>query len=282
MAYEVTIVSAFFDIGRGKWGGKIGNHAIPGWLVRSNETYLDRFTDLAPLQNQMIIFTQAAFAEAIFEIRRSHNLDDLTSVVVCDELFGPTGLLADRVDLLRSRMRVELHNFVLDAGCPEYWNADYVMLNALKSVFVCTAIRLKLIGCSQAAWVDFGYCRDNHRFEPGGAWLFDCGDRMNLFYIRAPDERPIFDIVRTGDVYFQGCHIVGPVGYWPRFSELIDEAIVSLLKCGLVDDDQTALLMAYRRTPGLFRIHAVDPSDWFVLFRNFGWLGDTTSVPVAA
>ncbi len=269
MTEDVSIVTAFFDIGRGDWHGEASGHLIPRWLARSNETYLGWFNNLARLRNQIVVFTEEKFADTILDIRKRHGLESITSIMVCDNLLGPNGRLADIVSLLRTRMRQEFHEFVRDAGCPEYWNADYVMLNALKTVFVCTTTDLRLNAHEQIAWIDFGYCRDDRRFDPTVPWRFDCDGRMNLFYIREPDDRPIFEIVRTGDVYFQGCHIVGPADCWFRFSQLIDEAMASLLACGLVDDDQTALLMAYRRAPELFRIHAVDPADWFVIFRKF-------------
>ncbi len=266
---DISIVSAFFDIGRGGWLGDVNGQPVSRWQ-RSVDTYLEWFDNLARLKNQIVIFTEQKFAEKLLEIRRRHGLDAMTNVLVCDDLFGPNGKLADLRAQFEARMRPELHNLVLNPTLPEYWNPDYVLINALKSAMVCATLRLRLNIHRQVAWIDFGYCRDDLRFDPAIPWRFDCGDRMNLFYIRQPDNRPIFDIVRTGDVYFQGCHLVGPDICWFRFAELIDEAMSSLLACGLVDDDQTALLMAYRRAPELFRIHAVDASDWFVIFRNFG------------
>jgi Bacterial protein of unknown function (HtrL_YibB) len=91
---------------------------------------------------------------------------------------------------------------------------------------------------------------------------------MNIFYVREPDDRPIFDIIRSGSQYIQGCHLVGPADAWIRFRELMDEALRSLLACGLVHHDEPRILMAYRRAPELFKIHAVDPSDWFVIFKQ--------------
>ena len=267
--YDVSIVSAFFDIGRGSWPENVNGLAVPQWLVRSTDTYFAWFDNLARLKNQIVVFTEKKFAAPILEIRKRHGLEAMTSIMVCDDLFGPDGRLAQLGTRFQARMRPELHAFVLNPGCPEYWNADYVMINALKSVFICEAIKLGLNAHQQVAWIDFGYCRDDRRFDCSTPWRFDCGDRMNLFYIREPDDRPIFDIVRTGDVYFQGCHFVGPARSWFCFKELMDEAMASLLACGLVDDDQTTILMAYRRAPELFRIHAVDPSDWFVVLRDF-------------
>lgn len=269
MSYEVSIVSAFFDISRGQWEGDVGGHRVHAWLKRTNEQYLGWFANLGRLKNQLVIFTESKFADQVLDIRRGQGLELETVVIVCDGLFSDDGPLAEPLSDIKNAMRHELHRFVTDPALPEYWNASYVLLNALKSVFVCTAIDRKLIANEQIAWIDFGYCRDGKRFDPGAPWRFDCQDRMNIFYIREPDSRPIFDVVRTGDVYFQGCHLVGSPAAWYRFRDLIGEMMASLLDCGLVDDDQTMLLMAYRRAPEFFRIHAVSPDDWFVVLRDF-------------
>ena len=59
---EITIVSAFFDIGRGNWSKEQGH---PGYLQRSCEKYIDYFSNLAKLENDMIIFTSSEFSEKI-------------------------------------------------------------------------------------------------------------------------------------------------------------------------------------------------------------------------
>jgi len=263
MSHEVSIVSAFFDIGRDSWEGR------NGWLRRTTEDYLGWFNNLGRLKNQMIIFTESKFAADILQIRRMNGLESDTIVMLCDHLFAENGPVGTQVGAIRQAMRPEFRGFVQDPERPEYWNANYVLLNSLKSAFVCAAMKLGLNAHEQIAWIDFGYCRDDRRFDPSVPWCFDCGGRMNIFHIQEPDERPIFDVIRTGDVYFQGCHIVGPTTAWFQFRELIDEVMSSMLACGLIDDDQTAILMAYRRAPELFRIHSITPNDWFVVLRDF-------------
>jgi hypothetical protein len=137
-----------------------------------------------------------------------------------------------------------------------------------KFSIVTSAIEMGLVDTTDLAWIDFGYCRDDARFDRTRPWSFDCRDKVHLFYVEAPDDRPIFDIVRSGTTYFQGGHIVGPATRWAEYRELIDDAFRSLLDCGIPDDEQTAMLMAYRRAPHLFQTHAVDPADWFVIFRQ--------------
>jgi protein YibB len=267
--HGVSIVTAFFDLGRNEWHGEVSGRPIHGSQRRSNEQYLAWFNNLARLKNQMIIFTERKFVAPILEMRRKHGLEPETSVMVCDGLFAPNGPLARTIRLIEQLIQPEFQAFVRDPALPEYWNANYIMMTHLKTVLVCSAIKLGLNLHRQIAWMDFGYCRDDQRFDVDVPWQFDCRGRMNMFYMREPDSRPIFDIVRTGDVYFQAGIIVGLAEHWFRFIQLMDEAMGSLLACGLVDDEQTAMVMAYRRAPNLFRINAVDSSDWFSVLRNF-------------
>jgi protein YibB len=276
--HDVSIVSAFFDIGRGGWSSEVNGVPVPAWQKRSTDTYLERFDNLARLRDQMVIFTEERFAGAILDIRRQHGLEELTAILVCDDLLGENGQLADLYRSIELTMGSELHGLVHNPGYPEFWNPDYVLLMSLKPVFVCAALDLGLIAHAQIAWVDFGYCRDDQRFDPAVPWQFDCGGRMNIFYVQAPDDRPIFDVIRSGAQYFQGCHLVGPADCWPRFRELMDDAWVSLLACGLVHHDEPSILMAYRAMPELFRANAVDPTDWFVLFRKFRQMGQNASL----
>lgn len=266
---DVTIVTAFFDIGRGDWLGEVKGRPVQGFR-RSNELYMQWFKNLAPINNDMVIFTELQFAESVLNARREHGLESITTILTYDNLLGPDGYLHHQRESVARSMGFEFQEFVDSPACPEYWNPDYILVNALKTVFVCTTIKLGLNLSPQLAWIDFGYCRDGSTLERKAPWRFDCDGRMHIFYIREPDERPVFDIIRSGDVYFQACHIVGPADCWFELRELMDDTIKSMLSCGLVDDDQTQLLVAYRRAPELFRIHAVDPSDWFVLFRRFG------------
>src|SRR5579871_1106415 len=141
-------------------------------------------------------------------------------------------------------------------------------MTMFKFSIVTTAIEMGLVNTTDLAWIDFGYCHDDKRFDRAQPWSFECRGKIHLFYVQEPDDRPIFDVVRAGTTYFQAGHIVGPTASWGAFRGLIQDAFSSLLDCGLPDDEQTAMLMAYRNSPHLFHTHAVDPSDWFVIFKQ--------------
>ena len=62
----ITIVTAFFDIGRGEWTPDKG---LPHYLERKTETYIERFSNLATLENPMVIYTSKDLAPKIQQIR---------------------------------------------------------------------------------------------------------------------------------------------------------------------------------------------------------------------
>ncbi len=262
---DISIVTAFFDIGRGEWQkNKILDHSYQ----RSSATYLERFSHLAKINNQMIVFTSSAFAPKILELRRAFDRDSQTIIFVIDDLFSePT--IAELEARIASKMNDRFRQWTVASDAPEYNFSRYVLVNALKSAFVNTAHAEGAIDAGQAAWIDFGYCRDGQRLDASTRWRFDTRGKMNLFHIRQIDQMPIFEVVKRGTVFFQGCHILVPVSKWSSFASEVGLALEALLTCDLVDDDQTLLLMAYRKNPADFIIHAVDPADWFVIFRNF-------------
>ncbi len=54
MNSSITIVTAFFDIGRGSWTSDKG---FSPHLERTSDSYIEYFKNLSELDNDMIIFT---------------------------------------------------------------------------------------------------------------------------------------------------------------------------------------------------------------------------------
>ena len=77
------------------------------------------------------------------------------------------------------------------------------------------------------------------------------------------------DIVYTGDVYIQGCHIVAGKEKWKKLQELMFANLKLALGMNLSDDDQTFLLMAYLSAPQYFELHYNSPDDWFRIFKDY-------------
>jgi protein YibB len=262
MSELVTIVTAFVDIGRDKWEGLKNNQLIPSYIKRDKSTYFERFERLAKVKNPMVVFAKSEDFERLKNIRQD------ISLVAIDTVFEDHAHLLNKINQVQQDPN--FIKFVTNPSAPEYWSPEYVAINLMKSFFVTYAIEQKLSDTANWAWIDFGYVRDDTFCPPGLEWKFSTDGKINIFCINPfTHSKPIFEIIRTGEVYIQGCHIVAPRNQWSTLKGLVSQNLSTLFNVGLIDDDQTLLLMAYRSLPELFKLNNVDPSDWFVIFKNF-------------
>ena len=262
---DITVVTSFFDLGRGDWKVAGGKNSP---FQRSLEHYFQYFSHLAKLKNPMVIFVAPEHAQRVLDLRKAAGLEGITSVFTISELFEIDEVKA-LVAEVQSKMTPAFQSWVRFPKAPEFTQPRYAVLDALKSIFVNTAIAAKAVPTEQVAWLDFGYARDENCFDAAKSWRFDAGRKINLFHMRPMDDMPNFKVVQRGYVYFQGGCKIGPVGAWPAFSEAIDHALAGLLTSDLVDDEQTLLLIAWRANPERYRIHAMDRRDWRVAIRFF-------------
>jgi hypothetical protein len=96
---------------------------------------------------------------------------------------------------------------------------------------------------------------------------------MHLFNYKEYDDKPIHEIIATNDVYILGAKIVGGVTAWPKFESAMKECLIELGTNGLIDDDQTLMLMSSIKYPELFELHKIPDHqlglDPFVIFSDF-------------
>ena len=74
---EITLVTAFFDIGRE------GFVSIP----RSNEKYFNYFRFWSRIKNNLIVYTDSESRDKVLQIRKEFNLEDKTKVIVIDDIY---------------------------------------------------------------------------------------------------------------------------------------------------------------------------------------------------
>ena len=141
---NITIVTAFFDIGRGNLPAMIRGRILPPHQHRSTETYFEFFKNLAKIKNDMVIYTTKEHAERIRNIRILEGLGDRTNVMVL-----PSYLPLNMVDVKEKVQQVmEDESFWKSVDNPhliEYWHADYVLINIFKSLYVTHAINSGVI-----------------------------------------------------------------------------------------------------------------------------------------
>lgn len=135
MNNEISIVTAFFDIGRGEIG-----EGFPSYLKRTTETYFEYFSYLASLENEMVVFTSEEWKDKILEMRKGKP----TEVIIVNlrkkfrkqlEIIGKI----QKSDGFRNRVNEEMLVNI------EYWSPEYVLINNLKAYFVNYAIRKRLL-----------------------------------------------------------------------------------------------------------------------------------------
>lgn len=261
---DITIVTAFFDIGRGEWTPDKG---LPHYLQRTTETYFERFSHMAKLDNEMVVYTSIEYEDKVKELRAGKK----TEVVVVDFKYGFDFLKKQIAQVQQSQ---EYQNAIHpdQRANPEYWNPDYVLVNALKSTFVMQAIHNGFTSNDLVAWLDFGYCRTADALNGKNKWQYSFDkDKIHLFNIREPNDITISleDIIATNRVYMTGPCIVAGKYAWDDLYYLTNHSMNHLLKNNWIDDDQTLLYMAYNSAPDKFELHPVSENDWFVAFKDY-------------
>lgn len=260
----VTIVTAFVDIGRDEWEGVINNVPIDAHIKRSVDTYFERFERLTKLNNPIICFTHSKYHDRILAMR-----DDITLVSI-DNFFEENSTLLYQIYSIQQNPHFS--NYVTRPSVPEYWSPGYVLVTSHKAAFCNYAVTNKLNTTDTVAWIDFGYCRPDTPITPGMTWKYKTDNLIHMVCNTTTpiNKLPIYEIVRTGEVYIQGCHVIAPADKWRYMDEQFAVGLESLLNVGFTDDDQILFLMAYRNDPTQFKIHYVHPdSYWFMIFRDF-------------
>lgn len=270
MDNDISVITAFYDIGRGNLPKVKHGRELPFYQHRSVDTYFDFFSKLAKLQNEMVIYTTPNFEDRVKTIRKKLGLEDLTKVVTTESY------LPKEFESLKERVQVVMddpnyYGKVVNPQLIEYWHADYVLVNIFKSVYATDAIEMGLISNNLTAWIDFGYVRNDITIPPSNRWKYNFDHERIHFFNQHPiqPERPIDSIIYTGDVYIQGCHIVAGTKKWKLLKELTLKNVEVLLENNLIDDDQTLLLMSYLTNRSEIQLHPADPNDWFRVFRKY-------------
>lgn len=259
MDSEITIVTGFFKINREDWKG----------FAITDKQYLSYFKVWAKLKNKIIVYVETEeMRNEILSFRDSVGLLENTVVNVIPNCTSLVPQLFDSIRIATEHPTQKL--FRLRPSNPEVWNCTYNYIMLLKAWCVCDSIdRGQASG--MIAWVDFGYNHGGNPISPlsdfNYLWKYDFPDKINLFTIQEPDNRPIFDIVFSMDTYIMGGVLVAPDHLWHPFWEMIQSNTAALNICGLSDDDQNVFLMCYRQNPSLFALHK---SYWSVQLKQFG------------
>jgi len=257
---KISIVTAFFDIGRGDWSGDVEKNGgpLPHYLQRSVDKYIDHFTRMCELENEIIVFTSPDLASRLASISPKVKVVEYDYFSIHEEL-------RERIHVIQSTEKFISRINPYQVRNPEYWSKDYVGVTSLKAFFVAESYRRGLITNDWASWVDFGYCRDSEHIPESKKWDFDfTPGKMHLFNYRNPETNRAMEQVQlavlNNIVYIIGGVFAGEKAQWIQLEKLMEKSMDMLNSNGLVDDDQGLLLLSYFMEPQKFELHKMDPN----------------------
>lgn len=270
---SITIVTAFFDIGRGDWKHKPGH---PAHLRRRTKTYFKRFAHLASLNNDMVVFTSQDLAPQVQAMRQGKP----THVVAVDYV-NDFAALRDTITQIQQSAAFKASINPIHAIAPEYCVPDYALVTLLKPTFLRMAIERKVIRTELVAWIDFGYCHDektlahvaewDHAFDPSKIHLFCLKKWAHDIKTATPQSLVhdpfIQEVIANNDAFVVGGSVVAGQQQWLHLDALYQSLLAELIHNNWIDDDQSLFLMAYLLEPERFEIH--EPGGWFNVFKNF-------------
>ena len=257
---KISIVTAFLDIGRGDWTGEVEKNGgpLPHYLQRSVDKYIDHFTRMCELENEIIVFTSPDLASRLASISPKVKVVEYDYFSIHEEL-------RERIHVIQSTEKFISRINPYQVRNPEYWSKDYVGVTSLKAFFVAESYRRGLITNDWASWVDFGYCRDSEHIPESKKWDFDfTPGKMHLFNYRNPETNRAMEQVQlavlNNIVYIIGGVFAGEKAQWIQLEKLMEKSMDMLNSNGLVDDDQGLLLLSYFMEPQKFELHKMDPN----------------------
>jgi protein YibB len=252
---KISIVTAFYDIGRGDWSTSTEKNGgpLPHYLQRSVDKYIDHFTRMCEIDTEIIVYTSPDIAPRLAAI--SPNVK-----VVEYDYFNIHKELRDKIEAIQRTPEFVKKINPYQVRNPEYWSKDYVGVTSLKAFYVSDAYERGLITNEFASWVDFGYCRDDEHIPTNKTWEYDfTPGLMHYFNYRDPEFRQakqqVSQAVQNNVVFIIGGVFVAQKEQWKVLADDMKEALDYLMSIGLVDDDQGLLLMSYFKNPDMYELH---------------------------
>ncbi|VDM99341.1 unnamed protein product [Thelazia callipaeda] len=247
-----TLVTALLDIGRGDW-----------WEYRRPlEKYYTYLENILRLKVNLVIFVNQKSVEHVSARRKFYGLERLTKVIPISLQDLPLYRYIEMVsEIISNEQRawnpqwdsaMRTHP---EAKSPEY---DILVSNPFNSRYF--------------AWLDAGYGHGNRSvfpvsfqwqptFVPGKVSVIKVTSQHdNLFSYK------LADLYRKNWAVISGGFLGSDIYTINRFYMLHHHLVVDFIYRGLIDDDQTSLVLLIQQHPSLFHIvHG----DWFDAFRLF-------------
>lgn len=256
---EITLVTAFFDIGRGSLKDNT--------LKRSNDKYFQYFEHWDRMNNNLIVYTEKENVERIAEVRKKFNLIEKTKIIVIDDIYDIEKEIYKKMCEVEKKYEFKNFRYYFDA----YSNTakyDYIMF--MKYWCLYDAMNKELVG-NKVAWIDFGFDHGGNKYtnseEFNFKWDYEFDNKINIFSLSNPEKFSSIESLQMQKDCIMGFLVYVPKNLIEEFWNLIRKSMEALLMLECIDDDQHLLLMAYKWNPNIFKYHI---SDWFMPLKEYG------------
>lgn len=252
---KITFVTCLFNIERDKT-------EIEG-MSRDISTYLKYFDFWAGLKNELIIYTSKEYKNDLMEIRKKHNLEEKTKIVLIDNIYEIAPNVYDNMCEIERDSCFKNFRYYENAmsNTAKYNYLIYIMYWAMND-----AVERGLIK-DKVAWIDLGF---NHggkfytnRNEFDFEWNYSFCNKITCFALFDPNTISAIDSLQFQKDCFMGGITVVDKNKMYFFWDCIKKAVDSLLMLECMDDDQQWLLMVYKKYPHEFEIKIC---NWFEQF----------------
>lgn len=228
---QTVIVTMFIPLGRESWEG----------FNRTDDEYINYFKDWAMVENDLFVYTIPKYEKSIIKIREELGLKEKTHIKIFDDFLKCD---YDLYSKMTSAMNNEIFKkFRYHNERPESVSAVYNYVMMLK--YFCLNETACLVQTNTTlVWHDFGWHYEGYDFNH--YINFDQFNKITMFNVDEIDDNPIFNIVKWTRNYITGAVLIVPGSLCNHFWQLMRSNMISLVRCGLCDQDQTILLMACR------------------------------------
>ena len=243
----ITLVTAFFDIGRSDWDS---------YFKRDTETYIQSFLNFMDTEYRMVIFMDSRY---INRIPKSENKILIPiDISFLHEHCSWKYLKVDR-EIMESEKYKNLVSDRIKRGHGENVSSEYNLINHSKIDFIKYAKDHSLLS-DYVCWVDFGYhnaiCQnDPHKFPLGvlDQNKFD-KTRATFCIVSEPKEYDPFKTLISAPDIFTGSFYGIPGNLIHTLHGFYHESLQELYNLGISDDDQHVWLHFFTKNSELFHL----------------------------
>jgi hypothetical protein len=249
---KVTLVTAFFDIGRGDWQNNFN---------RSSETYISQFYKYLELDYNLIVFMDARYT---IPHKQNMTIIPIDHKFLENEIHGWKQLDRDK-SIINSEVYKKYTEHRINNGHPENIYAEYNCIMHAKIDFINYAVKHGYIKHGTVCWSDFGTFKNFGETLPTKPLdsLKMNTSKINLFLrnkLTNYDKDPYYTLEAAPE-RVTGTFFSLPISLVSEFQELYHRTLEELYSLCISDDDQHILLRCYYKKPYLFELF-IDTTKW--------------------